>query len=87
MTKIKKNTIEEAKELHKNQRIDEKNEHHKLAQEWSDLMHSTHKNISEGALNIALTNHIRSNRGTKEAGSKGHNKEGHAVHKGPHNKR
>ncbi len=87
MTKIKKNHIEQGKELHKNQIIDEKNDKHKQQQEWSNLMDSTHKKLSEGALNISLTNRIRSNRGTKEASSKGHHKEGHAIHKGPHKKK
>lgn len=87
MAKIKKNSIQQGKELHKNQRIDEKAERQRQDQAWQNLMHSTHKKLSEGALNISLTNRKSSNRGTKEAGSKGHHKEGHAIHKGPHKKK
>jgi len=86
MTKIKKNHHQEEAELHKNKRIDEKSDHTKQNQEWSNLMDSTHKKLSEGALNIAHTHRIRTNRKTSSANSKDHHREGHEVHKGPHKK-
>lgn len=87
MTKTKKNTIQKNAEFHKNQIIDEKSEKQRQDQEWANLMNSKEKKLSEGAQKIALTHRIRSNRGTKEAGSKGHHKEGHSIHKGPRKKK
>lgn len=84
MKKREKNKKLQEKELHKSQRIEQAANKQKLDEQWSDLMHSPQKNLSEGALNIFNIKRTRSHWGNKQlwgSKDKGRHKSGHQTPK------
>jgi hypothetical protein len=87
MVKMKKNQIQQAVEDYKNLKKDEAGEKQRQEQEWSSVMHSTHKNMSEGAANAISIHKIKTNRQGKQSFNKEHHTPGHQIHKGPNKKK
>lgn len=84
MTKIKKNKVMLEKEYHENLKHNEVVQKEQMEQEWSSVMHSTQKNMSEGALNIFRIQKSRNHWGNKQlwgSKEKGRNKPGHKTPK------
>lgn len=74
----------EEKDIHKSQRLDLSAQKHKNEEEWIDVLHSTQRNMSEGALNIFRIQRTRSHWGNKKLWGhkdKGRNKPGRSVPK------
>lgn len=66
MPRIKKSKKIEQKEYHKEQKLRQTSQKHKQDQEWSQVMHSTQNNMSEGALNTYRIQKSRNHWGNKQ---------------------
>lgn len=89
MKKREKNKIIKGRELHKDQKLKQSAQKQKLDEQWSDLMHSPQKKLSEGALTIFNIKRTRNHWGSKLWGykDKGHHKPGHQAPKATKHKK
>jgi hypothetical protein len=84
MKKREKNKIVQGKDIHKAQQIKQSDSKNRMNQEWSDLMDSPQKKLSEGALFIFRIKRTRNHWGNKQlwgSKEKGRHKPGHKTPK------